>query len=873
MLKPPVDQCILISQSCISYLNERFVFEKGLFRSPVSLTDVRLLQTEMIQGSMFKLRKESDPHIVTGVLQKTLKEMVPPTFYEAYEDIIATEISEDSNFSRLAIRSWLVKLPQERLELVRTLFALLQRIVTIGGNDSNAMQLAYYMAPFLCRRENSAYMSLRHMEDLRKIRPVLSFLIENYSEIFALDIKPISQMKHQQPSISVLQKTIPFPLHIEPDYSPPEISLKGLVVNTNMNKYDAGMGSEDEGDVGGDNFKNHSTENIFSSNIEDSQAQNPAIHTWEWKILKSIVFSKVNSLLEGDKEDGILGQKDSNGDSLQRNKSRNAESENVNDFQTKTTSDPNNSDNIQEYNKMKNRRLYTNDDQSMDFKENGKRERSTVTDRCLKKSPSEGYIDIKVVNSSNVQKLGYSSIGGEGKLKGERRRMVTNCKALRAQIVKFEESRHGQAGNSTDRGSMQEIYTQYRDMKRDIRDSAARDLQRCIRGYLTRCRLNKFARIFNFPIGDLPQGDAVPFSSQGVPCNDERKHDSEGGSISMDIGDGDFNGPFVKTNVDKNKSHFDHVFDHANDHVKLGIVLGTIGIRDLKELAVNEDHDLGDEMGNIALQSSINSNVSLDGRQREMNRLGDTDQLTEMYAQYKLLLGKKRDLKKDLKSFDETFSLQNGRTPRKTDKEVMRPLYQKYQEVKTELDALQAHIESKHGPILIPQEDLSESERPYQNTESKSNGASMKVKGSALGGKDIHEKNDHYPGKIDSKFSDSRLNIEQFDTTEAAGASSSFPPSIYPLKSTIPLKSFEMFSNTMNSSNTNISVERNNDEKLELLLEEKRTLHAYLKTYERDFNRIHGRAVMKHEDIQPVADEYQRYKELKSEVKDMRGPN
>jgi hypothetical protein len=191
MLKPPVDQCILISQSCISYLNERFVFEKGLFRSPVSLTDVRLLQTEMIQGSMFKLRKESDPHIVTGVLQKTLKEMVPPTFYEAYEDIIATEISEDSNFSRLAIRSWLVKLPQERLELVRTLFALLQRIVTIGGNDSNAMQLAYYMAPFLCRRENSAYMSLRHMEDLRKIRPVLSFLIENYSEIFALDIKPI----------------------------------------------------------------------------------------------------------------------------------------------------------------------------------------------------------------------------------------------------------------------------------------------------------------------------------------------------------------------------------------------------------------------------------------------------------------------------------------------------------------------------------------------------------------------------------------------------------------------------------------------------------------------------------------------------------
>jgi hypothetical protein len=706
------------------------------------------------------------------------------------------------------------------------------------------------------------------MEDLRKIRPVLSFLIENYSEIFALDIKPISQMKmkHQQPLNPALLKTIPFPLHIEPEYSPPEISLKGLIVNTNLNKYDesrnlpgilTGMGLGDEGDVAGDNYNNHNTENAFSSNIEDSQAQNPAIHTWEWKILKSIVFSKVNSLLEGDKEDVILGQKESDGDNLQRNKSRNAENKNRNDFQTNTASESKNGDNNQDYNKMKNRRLYTNDDQSMDFKENqeirgGKRERSTVTDRCLKKSTSEGDIDVKVVNSSNIQRLG-DSVGGEGKLKGERRRMVTNCKALRAQIVKFEESRHGQAGKSTDRVSMQEIYTQYRDMKRDIRDSAARDLQRCIRGYLTRCRLNKFARIFNFPIGTLPQGDAVAFPAQGVPYDDKRKHNGEGGSISMDIGEGDFNASFVKTNVDKNKSQN---FDNTN-----------LGYRDRKELAVNEDHDLGVDMRNIALQSSVGSNLSIDGRQGEINRSGGTDQLTEMYAQYKLLLGKKRDLKKELKSFDETFSLQNGRTPRKTDKEVMRPLYQKYQEVKIELDTLQAHIESKHGLILNPQDDLSESERPYQSTETKSNGAS---KGSTIVTKNNHEKNDNYSGNRDSKFNESRLHIEQFDTTEASGASSSFPPS---LKSTVPLKSFEMFSNTMNSSTSNIPQEKSNDEKLELLLEEKRTLHAYLKTYERDFNRIHGRAVMKHEDIQPVADEYQRYKELKSEVRDMRGPS
>jgi len=49
---------------------------------------------------------------------------------------------------------------------------------------------------------------------------------------------------------------------------------------------------------------------------------------------------------------------------------------------------------------------------------------------------------------------------------------------------------------------------------------------------------------------------------------------------------------------------------------------------------------------------------------------------------------------------------------------------------------------------------------------------------------------------------------------------------------------------------------------------EKRNLHAYLKVYERDFSRMHGRPVTKHADIQPVAHEYQRYKELKNLIRD-----
>ena len=43
----------------------------------------------------------------------------------------------------------------------------------------------------------------------------------------------------------------------------------------------------------------------------------------------------------------------------------------------------------------------------------------------------------------------------------------------------------------------------------------------------------------------------------------------------------------------------------------------------------------------------------------------------EMYRRYRVLLEKKRDLKKELKMFDENFSKDTGRVPKKTDKEVI----------------------------------------------------------------------------------------------------------------------------------------------------------------------------------------------------------
>ncbi len=69
------------------------------------------------------------------------------------------------------------------------------------------------------------------------------------------------------------------------------------------------------------------------------------------------------------------------------------------------------------------------------------------------------------------------------------------------------------------------------------------------------------------------------------------------------------------------------------------------------------------------------------------------------------MLEQKKDLKKKLKKFDEDFLEQNGRAPKKADKEVIRPMYQKYHELKGAIDNAKKVVTS--SGYAIP-EDLSE---------------------------------------------------------------------------------------------------------------------------------------------------------------------
>lgn len=48
------------------------------------------------------------------------------------------------------------------------------------------MQLTSSVTPTICRPLTSSYMSIRHMEDLKKLRPVIAFFIENYLDLFTV---------------------------------------------------------------------------------------------------------------------------------------------------------------------------------------------------------------------------------------------------------------------------------------------------------------------------------------------------------------------------------------------------------------------------------------------------------------------------------------------------------------------------------------------------------------------------------------------------------------------------------------------------------------------------------------------------------------
>lgn len=66
------------------------------------------------------------------------------------------------------------------------LFRLLSKIADNGDNTAEVLQLSLTLSPSMFRPLTSAYMSIKHMRDLIRIRPIVKVFIENYEEIYTM---------------------------------------------------------------------------------------------------------------------------------------------------------------------------------------------------------------------------------------------------------------------------------------------------------------------------------------------------------------------------------------------------------------------------------------------------------------------------------------------------------------------------------------------------------------------------------------------------------------------------------------------------------------------------------------------------------------
>ncbi len=74
---------------CVNFLYDKFPHERGLFRSTVSQTQVREMQSQIV-GNNLKSRDDVDPHIIAEVIQISFKSLSASLLHEVYSEIVAS---------------------------------------------------------------------------------------------------------------------------------------------------------------------------------------------------------------------------------------------------------------------------------------------------------------------------------------------------------------------------------------------------------------------------------------------------------------------------------------------------------------------------------------------------------------------------------------------------------------------------------------------------------------------------------------------------------------------------------------------------------------------------------------------------------------
>ena len=201
------------------------------------------------------------------------------------------------------------------------------------------------------------------------------------------------------------------------------------------------------------------------------------------------------------------------------------------------------------------------------------------------------------------------------------------------------------------------------------------------------------------------------------------------------------------------------------------------------------------------------------------------------------LQARKRDLKAQLKQYDMNFARRHGRMPVKAEKEPIRHLYESYNTLKSQISQMEhegrqstaaiaptaagtgSNVAAPLSPVasqVLPQVPLQQRVSPTSGSESGTSGG------------------EESPLRINQQPRGNQLRLPRTASPPLASGSTSSSPAPAP--------------------------------DLSALKAEKVQLHQMLRAYEKDFFREHRRQVSSFADIQPVASQYRRYKEIKKAI-------
>jgi hypothetical protein len=383
----------------------------------------------------------------------------------------------------------------------------------------------------------------------------------------------------------------------------------------------------------------------------------------------------------------------------------------------------------------------------------------------------------------------------------ERKRTVAACRALRAQIQRFEDAfvqLHGRPPKgASERAPLATTYVQYKEWKRAIRADAACRIQALFRGSSTRWRLlllndPKFNKVLLTRMGRIKDHDQIL-----IPLEIDR-------SLA----------PHFPTAVSPSRS--------LPPGPKLPWANKIVRRR-----------SAGDRGESLQAASGASRGYPSSPPAPTMQLTASDTSCTSEFDGLSLpeLQAHKRDLKQQLKQYDINFARRHARMPVKAEKEPIRHLYESYNTLKSLITQLET--EGHHAPA----DNAPNRRSPVQGSP---------------------PLNALLPPHRLSPTSGSERSDSDDSNVARAG------PVLTPrARRKLPVGG----SPPMAANRQPPAVVQD----LAALKTEKSQLHQMLRSYEKDFFREHNRQVSSFTDIQPVASQYRRYKDIKKSIAALQG--